>query len=54
MIQEAQEAAQQAAQPAVDIGRIVLHHTADAYSFGLEGLFHDRFVLHWEKWGGKR
>ena len=50
MIQEAAQAAQQAAEPAVDIGGIVLHHTADAYSFGLEGLFHDKFVLHWEKW----
>lgn len=42
--------AQEAAQETVDIGEIVLHHTADAYSFGLEGIFHNRFVLHWEKW----
>lgn len=41
---------QEPAQETVDIGEIVLHHTADAYSFGLEGLFHNRFVLHWEKW----
>ena len=34
----------------VNVGEIVLHHTADSYSFGLEGLFHNRFVLHWEKW----
>lgn len=34
----------------VNVGEIVLHHTSDAYSFGLEGIFHNRFVLHWEKW----
>jgi len=47
---QAHEAAPQAAQETVDIGELVLHHTADAYSFGLEGLFHNKFVLHWEKW----
>ena len=47
---QAHEAAQEAPQATIDIGEIVLHHTADAYSFGLEGLFHNRFVLHWEKW----
>jgi len=36
--------------PEVDVGEIVLHHTADSYSFGLEGIFHNRLVLHWEKW----
>ena len=47
---QAHEAAPQAAQETVDIGELVLHHTADAYSFGLEGPFHNKFVLHWEKW----
>jgi len=42
--------AQEAAQETIDIGELVLHHTSDAYSFGLEGIFHDRFVLHWAKW----
>lgn len=42
--------AQEAAQETVDIGALVLHHTADAYSFGLEGVLGNRFVLHWEKW----
>lgn len=41
---------QEPAPETVNIGEIVLHHTADAYSFGLEGLFHNRFVLQWEKW----
>jgi F-type H+-transporting ATPase subunit a len=50
VIFQAQEAAPEAAAPAVNIGEMVLHHTADSYSFGLEGLFHNRFVLHWEKW----
>ncbi|HKP27846.1 MAG TPA: F0F1 ATP synthase subunit A [Gemmatimonadales bacterium] len=47
---QAHEAGQAAAQETVNIGEMVLHHTADAYSFGLEGLFHDKLVLHWEKW----
>ncbi len=34
----------------VNVGEIVLHHTADAYSFGLEGIFHNKLVFHWEKW----
>jgi F-type H+-transporting ATPase subunit a len=36
--------------PEIDVGELVLHHTADAYSFGLEGVFHNRLVVHWEKW----
>ena len=47
---QAHEAGQAAAQETVNIGEMVLHHTSDAYSFGLEGLFHNKFVLHWEKW----
>ena len=50
MMLQAHEAGQAAAQETVNIGEMVLHHTADAYSFGLEGLFHDKFVLHWQKW----
>jgi hypothetical protein len=42
---QAHEAVPQAAQETIDIGELVLHHTADAYSFGLEGIFHDKFVL---------
>ena len=34
----------------VDVGEIVLHHTSDAYSFGLEGIFGNKLVAHWEKW----
>jgi F-type H+-transporting ATPase subunit a len=47
---QAHEAGQAATQETVNIGEMVLHHTSDAYSFGLEGLFHNKFVLHWEKW----
>lgn len=34
-------------QEPVDIGEVVLHHTADAYSFGLEGT---PLVYHWSRW----
>ncbi len=34
-------------QEPVDIGAVVLHHTADAYSFGLEGT---PLVYHWSRW----
>ncbi len=33
-------------QQRVDIGEVVLHHAADAYSFGIEGT---RFMLEWHK-----
>ncbi len=33
-------------QQQVDIGEVVLHHAADAYSFGIEGT---RFMLEWHK-----
>lgn len=33
-------------QESPDIGHMVLHHTADAYAFGIEPWF----VLHWHRW----
>jgi F-type H+-transporting ATPase subunit a len=36
----------QATGAAPDIGEVVLHHTADAYSIGIEPFF----SLHWSKW----
>jgi F-type H+-transporting ATPase subunit a len=37
-------------QEPVNVGELVLHHTSDQYAFGFEGIFDDRFVLHWHKW----
>ena len=34
----------------VDIGEIVLHHASDSYEIGLDGVFGNRLVWHWEKW----
>ena len=34
----------------IDIGEIIMHHASDDYSIGLDGVFDNRLVLHWEKW----